>query len=116
MIVIVRDDLKIGTGKIGAQTGHAVLGAYKKMVKNKEEETLAGWEKNHQRIQVFKGTEGDDQLKAKRELAVDANLPCYLVKDAGKTQIKRGTLTALSIGPAPFEKLSFLCEDIFIWE
>lgn len=33
MVVIVREDLKIGIGKVGAQTGHAVLGAYKKLIK-----------------------------------------------------------------------------------
>ena len=32
MVLVVRSDLKMGKGKIGAQCGHAVLGAYKKMV------------------------------------------------------------------------------------
>lgn len=29
MVCVVRSDLKMGVGKIAAQTGHAVLGAYK---------------------------------------------------------------------------------------
>lgn len=32
MVLVVRSNLKMGKGKIGAQCGHAVLGAYKKMV------------------------------------------------------------------------------------
>lgn len=32
MVLVVRSDLKMGKGKIGAQCGHAVLGAYKKVV------------------------------------------------------------------------------------
>lgn len=32
MVLVVRSDLKMGKGKIGAQCGHAVLSAYKKMV------------------------------------------------------------------------------------
>jgi len=32
MVLVVRSDLKMGKGKIGAQCGHAVLGAYKKGV------------------------------------------------------------------------------------
>lgn len=29
MVLVVREDLKMGKGKIGAQCGHATLGAYK---------------------------------------------------------------------------------------
>ena len=28
MVMVVRDDLKMGKGKMGAQCGHATLGAY----------------------------------------------------------------------------------------
>ena len=31
MVLVVRADLKMGKGKIGAQCGHAVLGAYKQL-------------------------------------------------------------------------------------
>ena len=33
MVLIVRDDLKMGIGKIGAQCGHATLGAYQMIKK-----------------------------------------------------------------------------------
>lgn len=33
MVLIVREDLKMGKGKIGAQCGHATLGAYKECTK-----------------------------------------------------------------------------------
>ena len=29
MVLVIRSDLKMGKGKIGAQCGHAVLGAYR---------------------------------------------------------------------------------------
>ena len=32
MVLVVREDLKMGKGKIGAQCGHATLGAYKDVV------------------------------------------------------------------------------------
>eukprot|EP00828_Plagiopyla_frontata_P011201 TRINITY_DN1616_c0_g1_i3.p4 TRINITY_DN1616_c0_g1~~TRINITY_DN1616_c0_g1_i3.p4 ORF type:complete len:154 (-),score=50.87 TRINITY_DN1616_c0_g1_i3:117-578(-) len=32
MVILVRMDLKMGVGKIAAQTGHAVLGAYKESI------------------------------------------------------------------------------------
>jgi PTH2 family peptidyl-tRNA hydrolase len=31
MVLVVREDLKMGKGKIGAQCGHATLGAYKQV-------------------------------------------------------------------------------------
>ena len=38
MVLVVREDLKMGKGKIGAQCGHATLGAYKE-VQNKAKES-----------------------------------------------------------------------------
>ena len=35
MVLVVRNDLKMGKGKIGAQWGHATLGAYKMSCKKK---------------------------------------------------------------------------------
>jgi PTH2 family peptidyl-tRNA hydrolase len=32
---------------------------------------------------------------------MDADLPHYLVRDAGRTQIAAGSCTVLAIGPAP---------------
>ncbi len=33
MVLVVREDLKMGKGKIGAQCGHATLGSYKQVKK-----------------------------------------------------------------------------------
>ena len=32
MVLVVREDLKMGKGKIGAQCGHATIGAYSRAV------------------------------------------------------------------------------------
>lgn len=37
MVLVVREDLKMGKGKIGAQCGHATLGAYKQTEKYSKE-------------------------------------------------------------------------------
>jgi PTH2 family peptidyl-tRNA hydrolase len=39
-------------------------------------------------------------------LALQAGLPCYLVRDAGRTQIPAGSQTVLAIGPAPKSKIN----------
>jgi PTH2 family peptidyl-tRNA hydrolase len=40
--------------------------------------------------------------------AEQASLPCYLVHDAGRTQIPAGSQTVLAIGPAPKSKIDQL--------
>jgi PTH2 family peptidyl-tRNA hydrolase len=44
-----------------------------------------------------------EQLEAQ---ALQAGLPCYLVHDAGRTQIPAGSQTVLAIGPAPKSKIN----------
>jgi peptidyl-tRNA hydrolase len=40
--------------------------------------------------------------------ALQAGMPCYLVHDAGRTQIPAGSQTVLAIGPAPKSKVDQL--------
>jgi peptidyl-tRNA hydrolase len=42
MVMVVREDLKMGKGKIGAQCGHAALGCYKKARTKASEYEFAG--------------------------------------------------------------------------
>ena len=37
MVLVIREDLKMGKGKIGAQCGHATLGAYRTVQKLAED-------------------------------------------------------------------------------
>ena len=37
MVLVVREDLKMGKGKIGAQCGHATLGSYVKVKKMQQD-------------------------------------------------------------------------------
>ena len=39
-------------------------------------------------------------------------LPCFLVRDAGYTEIPAGTVTALGIGPAPEDAMDRLTGDL----
>ena len=47
MVLVVRTDLGMGVGKIAAQVGHAVLGAYKNILESNDirhKEALFNWE------------------------------------------------------------------------
>jgi len=109
-IVIVRKDLKMGTGKIAAQVGHAcVLGA--EHVRKSHPEWYKEWERSGQEKVVVKVTSLDELEKIKKH-AISLDLPWSEVTDAGHTQIAPGTITCISIGPAPEEKIDKVTKDL----
>ncbi len=109
-VVIVRKDLKMGAGKIAAQVGHAcVLGA--EHVRKSHPEWYKEWERSGQEKVVVKVT-GLDELEKIKKHAISLDLPWSEVTDAGHTQIAPGTVTCISIGPAPEEKIDKVTKDL----
>jgi len=49
--------------------------------------------------------QGEKELYALYEDAKGMSLPCFIVNDAGLTQLPPGTTTALAIGPAPEDRV-----------
>mmetsp|Transcript_3794 Transcript_3794/g.8073 ORF Transcript_3794/g.8073 Transcript_3794/m.8073 type:complete len:128 (-) Transcript_3794:88-471(-) len=100
MVIVVRDDLGMGRGKIAAQCCHACLGAYQRQ-SNKA--ILEEWESRGGKKVVLRAL-SEEQLVGICETAQALGLPSYLVIDAGHTQIAPGSITAVGIGPA-YEEL-----------
>ncbi len=101
MVLVVRQDLGMKVGKIAAQVGHAVLGAYKNILESddiKDKESLFNWEECGQAKIVLK-VNGKEELLAVSKKAKAAGLNTYIVCDAGRTQIEPGSLTVLAVGP-----------------
>ena len=99
-VIVIRKDLKMGKGKCVAQGAHASLQAYKMSSRKARDE----WES----VGGSKIAVSVDSRKALLDVfkkAKSEGLPCSLVKDAGLTQTKPGTLTAVAIGPAPSGKV-----------
>ncbi len=98
-VVIVRVDLGMGKGKIAAQTGHAcVLGA--EHVRKSHPDWFDAWQRTGQQKVVLK-VSGIKDLQDIKHGAIDLGLPWSEVADAGRTQIAPGTITCISVGPAP---------------
>lgn len=101
VIVFRRDLLKdIGKGKMAVHVAHASVGSFKLADDSSKEE----WEKNGSAKVVLKAND----LKEVRELykkTKETKLPCFLVRDAGLTQLKPGTVTCLGIGPSEEKKI-----------
>ncbi len=99
MVLVVNMALQMGKGKIGAQCGHAAVGAYQGALKLAPN-TLKWWERTGCAKIALKG-ENDDTLFQIEETARSLGLITYLVEDAGRTQIPAGSRTVLAVGPAP---------------
>ncbi|WVZ99289.1 hypothetical protein U9M48_044615 [Paspalum notatum var. saurae] len=71
MVLVVRQDLKMGAGKIASQCAHAATGLYAELL-------------SRNRI---------------KETAEHRGIPTFIVADAGRTQVLAGSKTVLAIGP-----------------
>jgi peptidyl-tRNA hydrolase, PTH2 family len=109
-VIVVRKDLNMGVGKIAAQVGHAcVLGA--EHVRKSYPHWYKEWEMAGQEKVVVKVTSLDELEKIKKH-AISLDLPWSEVTDAGHTQIAPGTVTCISIGPAPEDKIDKVTKDL----
>jgi PTH2 family peptidyl-tRNA hydrolase len=108
-IIIIRKDLGMGTGKIAAQSSHAAVEALEK-AKQKNPDWVKKWKETGQTKVVVKVKSEKELLEWKRKLA--NKFPTALIRDAGHTQIKPGTLTALGIGPAPEKELDRFTQEL----
>ncbi|GMN39988.1 hypothetical protein TIFTF001_009218 [Ficus carica] len=73
MVLVVRQDLKMKSGKIASQCAHAATGMYAELMHR-------------------------NKLKEEAEII---GLPTFVVADAGRTQVSAGSKTVLAIGPGP---------------
>lgn len=94
-VIVVRKDLKLDKGKLASQVAHASVGAYKKSLP----QIRQGWEDEGEKKVVVKVEDLKELIRIFNE-AKKSKLPCVLIKDAGRTHIPPGTVTAVGIGPA----------------
>ncbi|NXK36948.1 PTH2 hydrolase, partial [Piprites chloris] len=99
MVLIVRNDLKMGKGKVAAQCCHAAVSAYKQ-VERRNPELLKQWEYCGQPKIVLKAPDEETLAQLLTE-AKRLGLTVSLIQDAGRTQIAPGSRTVLGIGPGP---------------
>jgi PTH2 family peptidyl-tRNA hydrolase len=95
--IVVRADLKMGKGKLAAQSSHASLSAYKKVSKSNPE-IAKKWEDEGQKKVVLK-VNSEAELFEFFQKGKDAGIPCEIIQDAGHTQLEPGTYTCFGAGP-----------------
>ena len=99
LVLVVRQDLKMGKGKAAAQCSHATLAAYKR-ARRKCPDRLKVWESTGQPKITLK-CDSEEELMLLMVKARSLDLVSYVVADAGRTQIAPGSHTVLAVGPAP---------------
>lgn len=104
--IIIRTDLKMGKGKIAAQAAHASVGALKKAKKS----VVKTWEREGGKKIVLKCNL--QRLKLLYKKAKSMRLPCFIVRDAGLTQVESSSITALGIGPDKDEKIDKITKNL----
>jgi peptidyl-tRNA hydrolase len=97
MVIVARADLKMTTGKIAAQVGHAVLAAYKTALVQHPTDVEA-WESIGQ-MKVVVRCESEKELMAVYNNARKMGLVSEYIQDAGRTQVEPGSITVCAVGP-----------------
>lgn len=111
MVLVVRKDLKMGAGKVAAQAAHAAVGVVERVMEYEDVVQPDGSEHPWWAWYTAWSAEGcmkvalqcpDEATMVELQREAKAKqLPYYLVRDAGRTQIAAGSKTVLAIGPAP---------------
>jgi len=100
-VIVVRTDIKMSPGKLAAQVAHAAVTAAFNAYRSKPEWFQEWWETGQKKVVLRGGCEAE--LLDLVEKARLQGLPYAVIRDAGRTELEPGTLTAIAIGPAPAE-------------
>lgn len=130
-VIVVRKDLNMRKGKLAAQVAHASLKVILDRMHKYDDKYKHPLSKFHQYVlEVYDGSAldiwlsgdftkivvGVDSEKELMDLYVKTQsfllIPYALIQDAGKTEFKEPTYTALAIGPAKEEEINKLTGDL----
>lgn len=108
--IVARADLGMGEGKLAAQVAHASLSAYEEADRRAQKR----WKGDGQTKVVVKAN-GESQIFELAEKARAEGLAHAVVRDAGRTQLDAGTVTALGVGPADTEIVDKVTGDLSLY-
>jgi len=93
-VILVRKDLKWGKGKLATHVAHASVEA----LFLAEKEVIKKWHEEGAKKVVLK-VENLEELKKFAKKLKKEKIKFALIKDAGLTQLKAGTITAIGVVP-----------------
>ncbi len=108
--IVVRKDLGMGQGKMAAQVAHASLSAFQ----DASSKARKAWQGEGQTKVVLRVND-ESSLFELAEKANTKRLPNAIVRDAGRTQLESGTVTALAVGPGEDEVVDSVTGDLSLY-
>jgi len=97
LVIAVRDDLKLSTGKLAVQVAHAAVNCSMAAKKN-QTKWYNEWYREGQKKVVVK-VASEQELRKLQKRAEELDIPVELIQDAGLTELPPSTTTVLAIGP-----------------
>ncbi len=110
LVCVVNQGLKMGKGKLAAQVGHASVEAFLKTGVSHPQHVEAWLASGQKKICVK--VPDDTAMNELLEQAIQRSIPALIVRDAGHTQIPRGSQTVLALGPFDEHALDLLTGDL----
>lgn len=111
VVLLIRTDLRMTTGKIAAQCGHAVLGLYETQ-DQKHRVLLKKWRNAGTSTMIALRVDNEKELIQYQQEAISKSLNHYLHIDGGATQVPENTPTVLAIGPALPQNIDSLTRSL----
>lgn len=108
-VIILRKDLKMSKGKAIAQALHACLASFK--LGNKK--IIKKWEKEGAKKVVLKATLS--QMKRIAKKLEKEKIKFVVIRDAGLTQLRKGSITAIGIEPIEEEKIDQITGNLKLY-
>eukprot|EP01088_Endostelium_zonatum_P002293 TRINITY_DN12813_c0_g1_i1.p1 TRINITY_DN12813_c0_g1~~TRINITY_DN12813_c0_g1_i1.p1 ORF type:complete len:191 (-),score=41.90 TRINITY_DN12813_c0_g1_i1:154-726(-) len=96
LVLCVRKDLKMSVGKIAAQCSHATLGIYRRLM-DSHYQLLVDWEGDGCAKIVLSLNDEKEMNEIEEKAAKTPGLVHHVVKDAGKTQVEKGSRTVIGV-------------------
>lgn len=100
-VIVVRNDIEMSAAKLAVQVAHASVESALKAPKK----IFASWKKEGAK-KIVLTVKGEKDLRELENKCKQLNLPCTLISDAGLTELKKGTITCLGIGPDKEKKIN----------
>jgi PTH2 family peptidyl-tRNA hydrolase len=109
-VILIRTDLGMSTGKKCAQACHASISA-SNLVRRKDRAAWKTWINSGQKKIILKA-QSLEELETIHDQLERNKILCYIINDAGLTQLPPNTTTALGIGPVLSEVIDKYTGDL----
>jgi len=110
-VIVIRTDINMKTGKKCVQACHASLSAAE-IARDKNPVIYKEWKLYCGQRKIVLKIDSEKAIIDLYNKVKSDGIPCYLIADAGLTQLEPGTITALGIGPDYSEKIDKYCKNL----